>query len=201
MTKEEVDKNVEESLDERIEILNETPLRHVFARIRVLFEADGKLLVPFGEFESFDAPNFVLQEAVLGKGMRDMLYESGKSCLSPKIIKGFGLPANAQVAGVIFSTEMLYATKITVGKDKKVKGYPFLVVAGQSSNGYCKTVAKPLLVDEDNNKFCNSEVVVQDKMNTVIKKVEKAKPFMQPFFDGIGKGESKAKAFVIFKDD
>lgn len=183
MTFKELEDDVESLAEERISSMSVNPSRYVYTKIRVLFEdADGRLLDQAGEFDAMDAPECVLQEAVFGKALRPMLSEKGAACLSNDIRIGFGLPDGCRVAGVMFSSEAIYATRSSISdKEKRVRGYPFLLVSGQTRAGLHKTILRPLLMT-DEFKVVNPMIDMPNQVKDVIKNVENAPAFLNDFF-------------------
>jgi hypothetical protein len=191
MTRRELEDDVEQLASERIETMTANPSRYVYSKIRVLFEdKNGDLLQEAGEFDSMEVPECVLQDAVFGNSLKEMLLEKGASCLSSEIRKGFGLPDGCKVAGVMFSTEAILATRTLMGKDKKVKGYPFLLVSGQTRSGHHKTILKPLVLD-DSFKAYGGDIDMPPKVKEIIKTVEKAPAFLGGFFTEMANGSDK----------
>lgn len=178
----EIEDDVQQLATERIETMTVNPSKYVYCKIRVLFEdSKGRLLDEAGEFDSMEIPECVLQDAVFGNSLNEMLSEKAASCLSEDVIKGFGLPDDCRVAGVMYSTEAILATKTVIGKEKLVKGYPFLLVSGQTRSGFYKTILRPLVVDDAYKAF-GGDIDMPPTIQKAIKSIEAAPAFLGSFF-------------------
>jgi hypothetical protein len=177
MTQEDINEAVANHARSIVNIINETPAPYLKMQSIIYWEN-----MMATQFDASASDKFMLQEVLQGKSLKPKLADYGR--LSAQEARPMNVSRSSGPLAITISLEAIMANNIKqlTTSSKKVRGFPVLLVAGQSSEGFESCFMVPMAMNEYGEK-----IVPHVGPISLTRKIEAMEElvtsFLQPFFD------------------